>query len=93
MKTIFDDDGLRVELADRMGIDAEGFNPMYNPSDDYKVLQWMRTEVKNKYFDTYRTFISYISGAMHQYVVGDFARGAICAAGIVDPRKPTTGNE
>lgn len=93
MKTIFDDDSLRVELANRMEIDAEGFNPMYNPSHDYKVLQWMRTQVRQEYMDTYKTFVGYISGAMHEYVVGDFARGAICAIGIIDPRKPTTGNE
>ena len=93
MTNIFELDSLRVELADRMEISPEGFNPLYNASDDYKVLQWMRTEVKAKYPDTYRTFISYISGQMHDYVVGDYTRGAYCAIGIVDPRKPTTGNE
>ncbi len=93
MTNLFENDDLRVQLADRMGIDAEGFNPLYNVADDYKVLIWMRTEVKNEYFDTWRTFISYISGAMYEYVVGDYTRGAMVAIGIINTGRKTTGNE
>lgn len=84
----FEQDELRVQLADRMGIDPEGFNPLYSVSDDYKVLQWMRSAVRTEYEATFKTFASYVSGAMHQYVVGDFYKGALLAVGIIDTGKP-----
>ena len=95
MTNLFDNEDLRTELADRMGIDTDvdDFYPLQNPTHDYEVLLWMRTEVKEKYPDTYRRFISYISGQMYDYVVGDYARGAICAIGIINTNNQTTGNE
>ena len=92
-KGMFSEEGLIRELKDRMEMD-EGvdFNPFIRPQDDYKVLQWMRTVVKSEYITTYRTFTSYISGAMHQYVVGDYVRGAILAIGIISAEQET-GNE
>lgn len=84
----FEQDELRVQLAERMEIDAEGFNPLYSVRDDYKVLQWMRTTVKTDYEATWKTFASYVSGAMHQYVVGDYYKGALLAVGIIDTGKP-----
>lgn len=93
MSNLFANDDLRVQLADRMGISPEGFNPLYSTSDDYKVLQWMRTVVQVDYPSTYKLFISYISGPMYHYSVGDFTRGAMLAIGITNSNKPTTGNE
>lgn len=79
---IFDNDELRVQLAERMGIPAGGFFPLRNPEDDYMVLCWMRNTVQIDARDTFKTFISYISGPMHKYEVGDYARGAMCALGV-----------
>jgi hypothetical protein len=93
VNSLFDIDDLRVQLADRMDISPEGFNPLYSTSDDYKVLQWMRNDVRVNYPSTWLTFASYVSGAMHQYVVGDYTKGAMLAIGIVDTGKSTTGNE
>jgi hypothetical protein len=86
-KGIFKEEDILRELADRMEIDVEGFNPFYNVEDDYKVLLWMRTTVRMEYVDTWKTFASYVSGAMHQYEVGDYVRNAILAIGIVTPSK------
>ena len=93
MTNLFDNDDLRVQLADRMDIEEVGFNPLFSVEDDYKVLQWMRTTVRMKYPTTHDLFVSYVSGAMHHYVVGDWTRGAMLAIGIIDSSKPTTGNE
>lgn len=79
---IFENDDLRVQLAERMGIPASGFSPLVNPEDDYMVLCWMRNAVKIDNKDTYKTFISYVSGPMYMYEVGDYARGAMCALGV-----------
>ena len=62
------------------------FYPMTNADHDYSVLEWMRNVVQYKYPDTYRDFLGMISGAMWQYNVGDFAKGAMCAIGIVDTK-------
>lgn len=92
-KGMFSEEALIKELKARMEMDESvDFNPFIKPQDDYKVLQWMRTTVKSEYVTTYRTFISYISGAMHQYVVGDYVRGAILAIGIISAAQET-GNE
>jgi len=86
MSNIFDNDDLRVQLAARMGIvkpeEVDGFKPLSNVAHDYMVLHWMRAIVQYDANDTYKTFISYISGAMHEYNVGDYARGAMCALGV-----------
>lgn len=84
----YEQDELRVQLAERMKIDEEGFNPLYNVGDDYKILVWMRTTVQQDYEATWKTFASYISGAMHQYVVGDYYKAALLAVGIIDTGKP-----
>ena len=60
------------------------FYPLVNPSDDYKVLEWMRDVVRIKHPLTWQTFTSYISGRMFDYRVGDFARAAILAIGVKD---------
>ena len=92
-KGMFSEEALIKELIARMEMDESvDFNPFIRPQDDYKVLQWMRTTVKGEYITTYRTFISYISGAMYQYVVGDFVRCAILAIGIISAEQET-GNE
>lgn len=94
MSNLFENDDLRVQLADRMGISPEGFNPLYNVAHDYAVLQWMRTEVQENYASTWRTFISYISSPMYNYVVGDYARNAMLAIGIINTSESEeTGNE
>lgn len=62
------------------------FYPMTNVADDYSVLVWMKQIVQYKYPDTYRDFIGMVSGAMWQYVVGDYAKGAMCAIGIIDTK-------
>ena len=84
--SIFDNDDLRIQLAERMGIEKpeeiDAFKPLSNVAHDYMVLHWMRAVVQHEFKDTYRTFISYLSGSMHQYNVGDYARGAMCALGI-----------
>jgi hypothetical protein len=87
---IFDNDDLRVQLADRMKMDVgdvEDFWPLDDPTDDYSVLLWMRHEVQHKYPSTYIQFISYVSGAMHSYNVGDYTRNAMLAVGIIDNSK------
>lgn len=87
MTNLFENDDLRVQLADRMEANPDDFEPFVNPTHDYDVLLWMRHTVKAKWPDTYRTFISYISGAMHSYNVGDYARGAMLAIGIINSSK------
>lgn len=69
-----------------MGLDIKDkldFYPMQNVQHDYAVLQWMNTDVKYNFPATYKSFISMVSSPMYEYVVGDFARNAMCAIGIV----------
>lgn len=90
MSDLFENDDLRTQLADRMEMDVgdvEDFWPFDNASDDYSVLLWMRHEVKTRWPSTYVLFISYISGSMHSYVVGDYTRGAMLAVGIINSNK------
>ena len=93
-KGMFSEEDLIRELKVRMVMDeTTDFNPFIRPQDDYKVLQWMRTTVKKNYVTTYHTYISYISGALFQYVVGDYVRAVILAIGILTPPEQETGNE
>ena len=70
-----------------MGADVEDFHPLDQVEHDYLVLEWMRNVVKNERPTTYDDFVSYISGPMHAYVVGDYVKAAIFAIGIVTPGK------
>lgn len=90
MTELFENDDLRVQLAEKMEIDVgdiEDFWPFEDPSADYDVLMWMRHTVKHKWPTTYSIFLSYVSGAMHSYAVGDYARGAMLAIGIINTAK------
>lgn len=87
MSGLFDNDDLRVQLADRMDANPDDFEPFVNPTHDYEVLLWMRHKVQVKWPTTYTLFISYISGSMHSYVVGDYTRGAMLAVGIINSNK------
>ena len=90
MSNLFENDDLRVQLADRMEMrvgDVEDFWPFDQPECDYRVLLWMRHDVQPRWPETYHLFKSYISGQMHDYTVGDYTRGAILAVGIINTNK------
>ena len=78
------------KLAERMGNYLDGvedFNPYEKPEHDYLVLTWLRDVVRLEYISTWTDFVSYISGPMHAYVVGDYVKAAIFAIGIIDISK------
>jgi hypothetical protein len=82
----FEEGDVLKQLANRMGdyADFEDFHPLDN---DYAVLEWMRNDVRLKYPTTYNDFISYISGAMHCYQIGDYVKAALFAIGITNTSK------
>lgn len=88
---IFKQGDILKQLASRMGEDGpadfDDWHPLDNPAQDYMVLEWMRNTVRVKFPATYQDFISYVSGAMHQYNVGDYTKAALFAIGIIDTSK------
>lgn len=86
---IFKQYDILKQLASRMGdyADVDDFHPLDNVEHDYRVLEWMRNVVRVESADTHSKFISYISGPMHRYVVGDYVKAAIIAIGVEDVSK------
>ncbi len=86
---VFQEYDILKQLASRMEeyADVDDFNPLDNVKHDYQVLEWMRDVVKVKNPETFNKFISYVSGAMHHYVTGDYVKAAIIAIGVRDVNK------
>ena len=61
-----------VASAKKHGIHAGWFNPFTNANDDYKVLEWIRSQ----HFVTYLT--AYLEHEYTQdYKIGDYARACL----------------
>lgn len=87
----FEENNVLKQLALKMGEDGpadfDDWHPLDNAAQDYMVLEWMRNTVRLEFKTTYEEFISYVSGAMHQYKTGDYTKAALFAIGIIDVSK------
>lgn len=85
----FEQNDILKQLANKMGdyADINDFHPLDNAEHDYRVQLWMREDVRLNNPTTYQDYISYISGPMHAYTVGDYVKAAIFAIGIIDTSK------